>query len=89
MNRRITFIRHGKTEGNLNKSYIGITDEPLCAEGEREIIERHYPKADIVFASPLKRCIQTAKLIYPDIQPIIIDELKETAVCLILTSQFS
>ena len=78
MDRTITFIRHGKTAGNLNNCYIGITDEPLISEGEDAIRKRNYPEADIVFSSPLKRCIQTAEIIYPSLKPVIIEELRET-----------
>lgn len=78
MNRTITFIRHGKTKGNFNNCYIGVTDEEMTPEGEEAIITRKYPEADIVFCSPLKRCIRTAQLIYPDLQHIIIEELRET-----------
>ena len=76
--KKITLIRHGKTEGNLEKRYIGITDEVLCEEGRNEILAKEYPKADIVFSSPLLRCIETAGLIYPNQKPVVIDELKET-----------
>ena len=78
MDKTITFIRHGKTAGNLTNCYIGITDEPLTDEGERDIMDRNYPEADIVFASPLIRCRRTAEIIYPSLEPIIIDELRET-----------
>lgn len=78
MNRKITLIRHGKTAGNLEKRYIGITDEPLCPEGKEEIGKRSYPKADIVFSSPLIRCQTTVNLIYPKQELIVIDSLRET-----------
>ena len=32
-------IRHGKTKGNGEGRYIGSTDEPLSAEGRRELTE--------------------------------------------------
>ena len=73
MEKTITLIRHGKTPGNYEKRYIGITDEGMTLDGENEIISRHYPKCDIVFSSPLMRCIRTAELIYPECKPIIID----------------
>ena len=78
MNKRITLIRHGKTAGNLEKRYIGITDEPLCSEGIEEIKKRNYPKADLVFSSPLIRCQTTAHLIYPKQEVLSIDSLRET-----------
>lgn len=65
----LVFIRHGKTKGNLESRYIGITDEELCKEGIEEIkynlCQGIYPVADIIFTSPMKRCIQTAEIIYP------------------------
>ena len=78
MDRTITLIRHGKTSGNREKRYVGITDEALSSEGELEIKTRAYPKADIVFSSPMMRCLETAKIIYPDQEPIVIPELRET-----------
>ncbi len=73
----INFIRHGKTDGNLEKRYIGRTDEPLCAEGIEDIRRNKYPSCDIVISSPMKRCIQTADIIYPDKKIIIFDDLRE------------
>ncbi len=78
MDRTITLIRHGKTKGNLEKRYIGITDEALSSEGIKSIEDRDYPEADIVFSSPLIRCIQTAKIIYPKNKIHIIEDLRET-----------
>lgn len=61
---RIIFIRHGKTYGNELKRYIGATNEPLSDEGIRQIKQRTYPAAERVIASPMKRCVQSAQLIY-------------------------
>ena len=36
-----------------------------------------YPQVDAVFSSPLKRCTETAKVIYPDRNPIVLDDLRE------------
>ncbi|MEA5082628.1 MAG: histidine phosphatase family protein [Lachnospiraceae bacterium] len=70
----ITFIRHFKTKGNLEKRYVGTTDEDII---EQEV-RIGYPNADMVFSSPLKRCIQTAKVIYSDMSLCIEKELRET-----------
>ncbi|MGN0107461.1 MAG: histidine phosphatase family protein [Hominilimicola sp.] len=71
---KIILIRHGMTEGNYKKRYIGTTDEDLrdtkCLEGE-------YPDCDRVVASPMKRCVQTARFIYPDKQIKICEKLRE------------
>lgn len=78
---KIILIRHGMTKGNLEKRYVGCTDEPLCEEGRRQIVQaagaKRYPKADLLYVSPLKRCIETAELIYPDKNYILCDPLKE------------
>ncbi len=78
---KVILIRHGKTKGNMESRYIGATDEPLCREGMEEIRLRvragAYPGADIVYASPLKRCIHTAELIYPEKTPILCADLRE------------
>ena len=29
----ILFIRHGQTQGNLERRYIGSTDQSLCIKG--------------------------------------------------------
>lgn len=70
-------LRHSFTEGNLKKRYIGVTDEPLCPEGTRFLEEHFYPEAEHIFVSPLRRCVQTARLIYPDRAFHIIEELAE------------
>lgn len=70
----IALIRHGMTEGNRQRRYIGVTDESLC---DMECLNREYPNVDIVISSPMKRCVETARFIYPDINPVIADDLRE------------
>ena len=74
---KIYLIRHSMTAGNLEKRYIGKTDEPLCDAGIKLLTERHYPEAERVYVSPLKRCIQTAEIIYPQTELRVIKELAE------------
>ena len=75
----IVLIRHGKTEGNKEKRYIGRTDQPLSEEGIAGIKENlgRYPSVDKVYASPMKRTRQTAELIYPGQAPELVDGLRE------------
>ena len=61
---KVVLIRHSKTAGNLMGRYIGTTDEPLCEEGIRLLENRSYPAAELVYVSPMKRCRETAALIY-------------------------
>ena len=73
----IQLIRNGLTAGNVGGRYIGHIDEPLSAEGIEQITQMkedyRYPPVEPVFSSPLSRCTQTAKLIYPNCEPILID----------------
>lgn len=80
MNRtvRIYLIRHGKTPGNEERRYIGRTDESLSEAGREEIRSRQYPPVDFVFTSPMKRCVETAEIIYPQVPKEVIPEFRET-----------
>ena len=77
----IHFIRHGAINPTLRGRYIGVTDVPLSDKGKIEIRKldatMEYPYAKVVFTSPLQRCTQTARIIYPDIEPLVIDHLSE------------
>lgn len=65
---KIILIRHGKTPGNLEKRYVGRTDEGLSEIGIGEIKEKVsqgiYPKVDKLVISPMLRCRETATLIF-------------------------
>lgn len=72
-------IRHGKTPGNLEKRYIGRTDESLSKEGKEELQQKakSYGPADYLFSSPMKRCLETCAVLYPGQQIRQIEDLKE------------
>ena len=71
-------IRHGQTQGNLEHRYIGCrTDESLCAQGVDKLKEQEYPAVRRVFVSPMKRCRETAELIYPGVPTEMIDDFRE------------
>ena len=74
---RLWLIRHGKTEGNKLARYIGTTDEPLCQEGIDFLNKMDYPKIHDIYVSPLKRCVQTAEILFSGEPVHIIDELAE------------
>lgn len=78
---KIHLIRHGLTKENVKGLYIGHTDVPLSDDGKAQILamkeDYSYPEARFVFSSPLKRCLETAKLIYPAVKPIVIEDLIE------------
>ena len=69
---KLVFIRHLPTPGNEKRQYIGRTDEELSVRAVEAFCLRMgngsgspYPPVQYLIASPLKRCIQTAELIYP------------------------
>lgn len=75
---RWVLIRHGQTQGNLEHRYIGArTDEPLCAQGRERLRERSYPAVGRVFVSPMKRCLETAQLLYPGVPVEVIGDFRE------------
>ena len=74
---KITFIRHGATKGNLEKRYIGKTDEELCPEGISELKKLDITQSEVIIVSPMKRCIQTAELLFPASKYIVYRELRE------------
>ena len=78
---RIAFIRHGITEANEDGRYIGVTDLPLSEFGSKELIEKawtlSYPRVQKVYTSPLKRCRQTASILFPECYAVELPELRE------------
>ena len=63
---KILLIRHSMTAGNKLGRYIGArTDEPLCEEGIRLLENFSYPPVQRVFVSPMRRCRETAEILFP------------------------
>ena len=62
---RIIFVRHGQSEGNLVRSFLGHTDLPLTELGHKqaEATAAYLAETDIdmIYASDLKRAWQTAE----------------------------
>jgi len=73
----VCLIRHGQTQGNLERRYIGSTDQPLCAQGREALTGKHVPPAGKVYVSPLHRCRETAALLYPAIPHEVVPDLRE------------
>ena len=75
---KLILVRHGETQGNKLKRYIGKrTDEPLCPEAGNMLAQLAYPEVQAVYASPMIRCTQTAGILFPGKKLNIIDELAE------------
>ncbi len=77
----IYLIRHGKTKGNLEKRYVGRTDEALLSEScemLRKKKEALHLEVDQVYTSPLRRCRQTADILFPKTAVEVEENLRET-----------
>ena len=78
---KIHLIRHGRTAESADGLYLGRTDLPLSAAGKQGLLDKAaqfvYPPAQIVYTSPLQRCVQTAALLYPERMTISLDALNE------------
>lgn len=80
---QITFvlIRHGVTKSNREQRYLGKTEESLSEDGVKDLLEyknkNRYPNVEYVFTSPMKRCVETAEILYPNVKNIVIPEWEE------------
>ena len=78
---KIHLIRHGTTEGNEKGQYIGVTDLPITTNGIIELEQLKqaysYPQVNIFYTSPMLRCIETLKILYPTARAIAVEELSE------------
>lgn len=78
----VQLIRHGKTKENLEKRFAGgKTDSSLCEQGIAEIKQfskdNVYENCELLFSSPMKRCLETANLIFPDSNIQTIEDFRE------------
>ena len=76
----LILIRHGTTQGNLERRFIGTLDVPLTPQGEElaRQVGPTLPRVEHIYRSPLMRCRQTAQLLWPEVEATVIQELRET-----------
>ena len=75
---QIILMRHGRTAANLKKLYNGSTDDPLCPEGiEHAQSTGSDTTVEMLYASPMKRALQTAKIKFPNAHITVNDALRE------------
>lgn len=76
----LLFIRHGATAGNLEKRYIGRTDEPLSQPGiaQLQTLKGRLPQPEHLFVSPLLRARQSAQILFPHMEPTLVEAFRET-----------
>ena len=72
-------IRHGMTQDNIDLNFSGCrTDTPLLKQGIDMLDEvKDVPENSILYVSPMLRARQTAEIMFPDMEQIIIDDLRE------------
>ncbi|MBE5953878.1 MAG: histidine phosphatase family protein [Lachnospiraceae bacterium] len=80
---KIYLIRHGRTKGNIEKRYVGATDEGL-ADGEEKSLEQLKVRLsaelfdiDEIYVSPLKRCVQTGAVLFPKARQLLVEDFRE------------
>ena len=80
---KLHLIRHGLTQGNVDRIYLGGgLDVPLCEAGIEQLeayrTRYTYPKADLLFCSPMLRTRQSADILFPSIpERVFLDGLRE------------
>ncbi|NWQ41578.1 histidine phosphatase family protein [Bacillus sp. EB106-08-02-XG196] len=70
----IALFRHGLTEENKRKAYLGWNDSPLCKESFDLSTKSRY---NLYFSSDLPRCITTATILFPNKELILLPNLRE------------
>ena len=79
---QILWIRHGQTQGNVERRYVGRTDEGLTADAKEKLKMRKQQgigfEADLIYVSPMIRCRDTADLLFPEQRKVPWDGLQET-----------
>ena len=72
----IYLIRHGETAYNAEKRYQGTHDIPLSAAGRSKLRDSGERPAR-VYVTPLRRTRETAELLFPNAEQIIVPGLRE------------
>lgn len=77
---KIYLIRHGQTKGNREGRYVGSTDEPLLPKAREKLAGSSLAetlKPDILCVSPLRRCRETARILFPGKEQNVVDAFRE------------
>ncbi|MNW29195.1 putative phosphoserine phosphatase 2 [compost metagenome] len=69
----LTLVRHGATQWNRDKRYLGHTDEPLLAEAHDSLRSLGSwlsdQSFDLIYSSDLRRCLETLEIAAPALLP--------------------
>ena len=77
----VYFVRHGLTTSNEKGLLCGSTDALVSEQGRWELHELKrlypYPEVDHLYASPAIRCRETAAILYPGMEPELVENFWE------------
>lgn len=75
----VALFRHGLTEENKRHAYLGWTDAPLCGEVVGRLSQKRFVanSYEWLVSSDLRRCLQTARLLFPNQEPYVMQEFRE------------
>ena len=77
----VYFVRHGLTTSNEKGLLCGSTDALVSERGRSELKELKrlysYPEVDHLYASPAIRCRETAAILYPGMEPELVENFWE------------
>ena len=75
----VALFRHGVTEENKRKAYMGWTDSPICEDAREDLSRQTFrsPVYERIVTSDLKRCLQTAQILFPDQNAKVMSEFRE------------
>ena len=79
---RLSIVRHGLTSANDSGVYIGSrSDYSLSQKGISQLVNKtdefDYPKVQRVYSSPMKRCLETAEILFPYREVQIVENITE------------
>ena len=74
----LVLLRHGQTQGNAAKRYVGAIDEPLSEAGRAEArAAGACPEVACVYVSCKKRARETAAIMFPNAEQVIVEGIEE------------
>ena len=76
---KVIIIRHGKTQSNIERRYMGCrTDEDLLETEKLSLQDPGIADDDcLIISSPMKRSLQTAHIFFPGKEVLVADDLRE------------
>lgn len=75
----IVFVRHATTQGNVERRFVGSMDVDIIPQGEElaRTIAPSLPQVEHLYRSPMKRCAQSAALLWPGMEGTVVPQLRE------------